>query len=260
LPKVILFEKKDRIATITMNRPEAYNTITVGMAKEVLEALGEVAADDEMRAVVITGAGGKAFCTGADIKEARERGTLQLEKRFLALTNEMINAIEDLPKPVIAAVNGYCLGGGYEIALACDFIIASEDASFGFPEIKLGVLPAAGGTQRLPRLIGKLKAKELLLLGERISAKEAERLGMVTKVVKKDELMNSASELAQRLAGMAPLAVRQIKTLVNEGTEMPLSEALHFADEAATWLLVSEDRKEGIKAFLEKRKAEFKAK
>ena len=260
MPKVILFEKKDRVATITMNRPEAYNTITVGMAKEVLEALGEVAADDEMRAVVITGAGGKAFCTGADIKEARERGTLQLEKRFLALTNEMINAIEALPKPVIAAVNGYCLGGGYEIALACDFIIASEDASFGFPEIKLGVLPAAGGTQRLPRLIGKLKAKELLLLGERISAKEAERFGMVTKVVKKDELMNSASELAQRLAGMAPLAVRQIKTLVNEGMEMPLSEALHFADEAATWLLVSEDRKEGIKAFLEKRKAEFKAK
>lgn len=259
MTETIISRKEEGIGFITLNRPERYNALSELMIQEILSTLESMAKDEEVKTLIITGAGEKAFCAGADLAQAAERGILG-EKEFLAAAVALTNAIEDFPKPVIAAVNGYALGGGLELAISCDMIAASENATFGFPEINLAVYPAAGGTQRLPRLIGKLKAKELIYTGERIPAKEAEKIGLVNRVVPKEELMKAAIEFAKKFLKKSPLALRQTKAVVNKGSGMTFEAGMAYADEAITILLASEDRKEGMKAFLEKREPKFKGK
>lgn len=255
--QTIIVQKEDQVVTITLNRPERLNAISDQLRQELKSVVDDMEIDDDIRVIILTGSGDRAFCVGNDIKESAEQDIFQ-RRESSKITNDLINKLEGIPKPVIAAINGYALGGGCELALGCDLIIAAENSSFGLPEINIASIPGAGGTQRLPRLVGKLKAKELMFTGERISAQEALRIGLVNRVVPKEELLNVAKELADTLAKKPPLSLMQIKHLVNRGMEMPLSSALDFAREAYTLTFVSEDRKEGTRAFAEKREPQFK--
>lgn len=255
--QTIIVQKENRVGSIILNRPERLNAINDQLREELTSAIEDMETDEDIRVIIVTGSGDRAFCVGSDIKESTERGLFQ-KRKDLKMLNELINKLESISKPVIAAVNGYALGGGCELTLGCDLIIAAENSSFGLPEINIASIPGAGGTQRLPRLVGKIKAKELMFTGEIISAQEALRIGLVNRVVPGKELMNMATELAGKLAKKPPLSLMQIKYLVNKGMEMPLSRALDFAYEGNTLVLVSEDRKEGAKAFAEKREPQFK--
>jgi len=255
--QTIIAQKENRLGIIILNRTERLNAINSLLRQELTLAVDDMENDDNIRVIILTGRGERAFCVGADIKESAKKGVIERRKGFKA-SNALISKLENITKPVIAALNGYALGGGLELAMGCDYIIAAEHSLIGLPEVNIAAIPGAGGTQRLPRLIGKLKAKELMFYGERISACEAERLGLVNRVVPKEDLMTKAKELAEQLAIKSPLALAQIKSLVNKGLEMPLSRALDFAYEASTLMLVSEDRKEGMRAFIEKRTPEFK--
>ena len=249
----ILIDVSDGVAVITLNRPKVLNALNTALLGELDSALDALAVEDSVRAVIITGAGEKAFAAGADIQELA--GLSGLEGQALALRGQKIfSKLEALGKPVIAAINGFALGGGCELALAASIRIAGETAKLGQPEVKLGLIPGYGGSQRLPRLVGKGAALKMILTGEMVSAAEALRIGLVDEVVPAAELMTRARELAATIASMAPIAVRQCLAAVREGYDLPLNEAL--AHEAALFGICCDtaDKAEGTRAFLEKRK------
>ena len=252
--ETLLVEKQEGVWIVTLNRPERLNALNYQLAVDLEDVVDKIAEDEEARSVILTGAG-RGFCAGADIKAMVEPGAkkLPIHKRYT-----FFNRLEDLEKPVIAAVNGPCNGGGLELALCCDFRIASEEASFGLGEVKLGVIPAAGGTIRLPRLIGPGRAKEFLYFGNRIDGQEAYRIGLVNKTVPAGELMDEAKSWAAELAERPPLSLKMLKSLANQGLDMDLGGALDYESRCAEVLLKSEDSKEGMMAFVEKRKPVFK--
>jgi enoyl-CoA hydratase len=256
--ETILVDRRDRVALITINRPEKRNALNIQTRAEGAAILDELRDDDSIRVVIFTGAGEKAFIAGADIAEFAGRTGLQ--QRAIMLERGLFNAIDTFPKPVIAMVNGYCLGGGCELALACDIRIASDTASFGQPEINLGIIPGGGGTQRLPRLIGEGKAMEMILTGEIINAQEAFRCGLVNQVVPADHLEAKTMEIANRIAEKSPIALRLAKEAVKLASRSNLDEGLRREVDLFALCFSSEDKDEGVKAFLEKRKADFKGK
>jgi len=257
--KSVIFEKGDGIATVTLNRPEALNAFSKDVIKEILQALEDIRSDENIRVVVLTGAGEKAFSAGADIKAMA--GMTALKARELSLMGEQLClALENLEKPVIAALNGYALGGGLEVAMSCDIRIASENARVGQTEINLGLIPGWGGTQRLTRLIGKTKAKELVFTGRIIDAKTAEQLGILNIVVPQDKFKETVRQFALELASKAPIAVRVAKALINKGADISLESALELEREGFGVVASTEDLKEGVSAFTEKRKPAFKGK
>ncbi|MCW5236540.1 enoyl-CoA hydratase/isomerase family protein [Verminephrobacter eiseniae] len=255
----VLYERRENIAIVTLNRPGRMNALGGSMKPDLARAFFEYARDDErVRAVLVTGSGERAFCAGADIKERADQQTTGSDY-FVAqkATHELLRNIEEFEKPVIAAINGVALGGGLEVALCCDIRIACDSARFGLPEIKLGVIPAAGGTQRLPRLIGQARAKELILTADLIDADTALRYGIVSRVLPQAELMPAAIALAQRIAEHPPLAVRFAKRAINRGLQTDLDSGLEYERYAAAMVIDSADRKEGMRAFVEKRKPVF---
>ena len=255
--KNIIFEVKDHIAYITINRPEKLNALNHQTMIELRDVLTRIKDDDDIYVVIITGAGERAFIAGADIAELNKLDAIS-GREFAERGQEIFNMIENLGKPVIAAVNGYALGGGSEISWACHFRIASEDAIFGQPEIDLGIIPGYGGTQRLTRLVGKTKAMELILTGRKFSAQEAYEMGLVNKVVPRGELMNEAEKLARTLASKPQIAVRMAIKAVNMAYETTQSDGQHLEATLFGICCGTEDFKEGTGAFLEKRKPVFK--
>lgn len=257
--ETIIVERRgahERIALITINRPEKRNALTVKTREEGAAALDALREDDSVRVVVFTGAGDKAFIAGADISEFA--GQTALTQREVMHGRSLFTVIDTFPKPVIGMINGYCLGGGCELSLCCDIRIASETASFGQPEINLGIIPGCGGTQRLTRLVGEGKAMELILTGEIIDAKTAYTLGLVNMVVPAAELEVKTMELANRIAEKSPIALRLAKEAVKSASRSNLDEGLRREQDLFALCFASEDKDEGVKAFLEKRKPEFK--
>jgi len=255
----ISVERDGAVATVTINRPKVLNALNGRTLDELRRAMLALKHDAGVRVVIVTGSGEKSFIAGADINELSVQ-TPTGGREHAMRGQHVLDLIENMGKPVIAAINGYALGGGCELAMACTLRIAADSAKLGQPEINLGIIPGYAGTQRLSRLIGRGRALELLLTGDQISAAEAHRLGLVNRVVPSAELMGEARKLAQVLAAKAPIAVRYIIDAVNRGLQMPLPDAQVF--EATLFGLVSttEDMREGTKAFLEKRKAEFRGK
>jgi enoyl-CoA hydratase len=257
--KYIIYEKSEGIATITLNRPEALNAFSKEVVEEVLNAIEDVKADENVRVVILTGAGEKAFSAGADIKSMK--GMNALKARELSQMGEKLClALETLEKPVIAAINGYALGGGLEVAMACDIRIASENARMGQTEINIGLIPGWGGTQRLTRLIGITKAKELIFTGKMIDAKTAEQIGLVNMVVPQANFRETVRQFALELAQKAPVALKVAKALINKGAETSLDVALTLEREGFGVVASTEDLQEGVSAFTEKRKPVFKGK
>lgn len=255
--KYIIYEKNEGVATITLNRPEALNAFSKEVVEEILHALEDVKTDEAVRVVVLTGAGEKAFSAGADIKTMV--GMTALKARELSLIGERLCVgLENLEKPVIAAINGYALGGGLEVAMSCDLRIASENAKMGQTEINIGLIPGWGGTQRLTRLVGMTKAKELVFTGRIIDAKTAEQIGIVNMVVPVDKFRETVSQFAKDLASKAPVALKVAKALINKGSDIGLESALALEREGFGVVGSSEDLKEGVSAFTEKRKPVFK--
>ncbi|WP_319525575.1 enoyl-CoA hydratase-related protein [uncultured Desulfosarcina sp.] len=253
----IIFEVNEGIATITFNRPKALNALNGMLLDELAAALDEIEADEDIRVLVLTGAGEKSFVAGADITELATFNTLQ-SKMFSRKGQLIISRLQELAIPVIAAVNGFALGGGSEMALACDFIYASENAMFGLPEITLGIIPGFGGTQRLPRLIGSNRAKEMIFTGKMIPAAEAETIGMVNRVLPLAELMEATLKTARTIAAKGKVSLRAAKQAVNSGLEVDLGTGLKIEVDAFAICMASEDAKEGTGAFIEKRKPQFK--
>jgi enoyl-CoA hydratase len=255
----IIFEKNQGVATITLNRPEALNAFSNEMIAEVLGAIEDVKKDNDIRVLVLTGAGEKAFSAGADIKAMA--GMTALKARELSLMGEKLcTSLENLDMPVIAGINGYALGGGMEVAMACDLRIASETARMGQTEINIGLIPGWGGTQRLTRLIGMTKAKELVFTGRIIDAKTAEQLGILNMVVPQDKLKETIRQFGAELASKAPVALKVAKALINKGVDISLESALELEREGFAVVGSTEDLKEGVSAFTNKRKPEFKGK
>jgi enoyl-CoA hydratase len=252
----LLFDVQDGIATITVNRPDKLNALNRTVIRDLGEAAA-AAADPAIRGVILTGAGAKAFVAGADISELAEQTPLEAKERSLA-GQAVFRRFEALRKPVVAAVNGFCLGGGCELALACHLRIASETARFGQPEVKLGIGPGYGATVRLPRLVGRGRAIELLLTGDMIDAQEAWRIGLVNRVVPADRLLAETTSLVRTILAQGPLAVAAVLEALDAGLEMSRDEALLLEANHFGLLSGTEDMREGMRAFLEKRKAEFR--
>ena len=248
----MLFEKEGNIAILTFNRPEARNAVNNDVRAEFAAAMEEIEADDDIRVMILTG-NGKAFASGVDIKEFNKTTPYHAHNLY-----RLGERVEKLPKPVIAAVNGYCLGGGNEIAMGCDIIIASERAKFGQPEINIGIIPGGGGTQRLPRLIGACRARELIFTGDIITAEEAFKLGLVNRVVPEDQLMTIAKEIAAKIAVKSSAALKLAKQAINYGMQTSLEAGLKYEYELYSLSLSLEDKAEGVAAFIEKRTPEFK--
>ena len=255
----LIFENREGIGILTINRPNVLNALNRETMTELKDMVEKIAADPEVAVVVVTGSGEKSFVAGADISEMRGMTPLA-GREWGKYSQAVFNAIENLPQPVIAAVNGYALGGGCELAMCCDFRIASEKAKFGQPEVLLGVIPGFAGTQRLPRLIGKGRAKELLFTGDQIDAAEAYRLGLVNKVVAPDQLLPAALEQARKIMSRGPVAVKLCKAAVNEGLDMDIESGQAYEAEAFGLCFATADQKEGMSAFIEKRKAAFSGK
>ena len=252
-------ENKDGILIVTVDRPKVLNALNAQTVAEIGQAFEAARDDDGVRCVILTGGGEKAFVAGADINELAQMNPIS-GKAIAEKGQRVFRAIERFPKPVIAAINGFALGGGCELALACHIRIASEKAQLGLPEVTLGIIPGYGGTQRMARLLGKGKALELILTGNRIGAVEAERIGLVNKVVPADELMTAAEEMARTIAKRGPLAVSCAIEAVMSGSEMPFEEG-QFLEATLFGLLAStDDMREGMAAFLEKREANFQKK
>lgn len=256
--KNILYRVEDSMAFITINRPGSLNALNMDTLNELYSAIGQAEKDNEVRVVTITGEG-RAFVAGADISQMRDLST-QEGRDMTLLGQKVFTNIENIDKPVIAAVNGFALGGGCELAMACDIRIASDKAKFGQPEVNLGIIPGYGGTQRLPRLVGKGAAKYLIFTGEIISAEEAFRIGLVDKVVAAGELMDTVVSVAKTIMSKGLIAVKMAKHAINNGLNMDLKSGIAYEAEAYTTTFGTEDRIEGMSAFLEKRQANFKNK
>ena len=252
----LLAEVEDAVLTITINRPEKLNALNEAVLLELSGLLSDAMGDDDVRAVVLTGAGDKAFVAGADIGEIQQLNAVQA-RRFSALGQGVFSQLENLGKPVIAAINGFALGGGCELALACTIRLASQKARMGLPEINLGIMPGFGGTQRLVRLVGKGRAMEAALTGRQIDADTALQWGLVNAVHAPEDLLDAALEMAGKLAASAPLATESILDTINGAADLPLEAALEQETARFAILCASDDMQEGTTAFLEKRKAEF---
>jgi enoyl-CoA hydratase len=257
--KNILLSIEGEIGILMINRPKALNALNMETLREIQMGIQEVKNHSDVKVLIITGAGEKAFIAGADISEMRGMNSIEA-LNFSKLGHLTLKMIEDLDRPVLAAVNGFALGGGTELALACDFIYASENAKFGLPEVTLGIFPGFGGTQRLPRLIGKGKAKELIMTGKMISSQEAFALGIANRVFPQSSLMEETKKVASQIAGNGAVAVRLAKMAVNAGFNMELTEACSLESYAFSLGFTTEDQKEGMTAFLEKRKPNYKGK
>ncbi len=253
----LLVERDGPALIVTLNRPKVLNALSHAVLTEIDRAVDEAAGDDSVRAVIITGSGDRAFAAGADIAELQALDSALAGQRHSHDAHRLLHKMIDLPKPIIMAVNGYALGGGCELAMAGDLILAADSARFGQPEINLGIIPGFGGTFRLPRLVGRLKAMEMVLLGEMIDAQEAHRIGLINEVVPAAGLMERAREWAGKIASKSPATVALVKRAVNEGLEVDAHsaaglEAVYFGTAVGT-----EDRREGTAAFLEKRQPNF---
>ncbi|MDN7246728.1 enoyl-CoA hydratase/isomerase family protein [Planococcus shenhongbingii] len=256
MTQLLNIEKIDHYAVITINNPPM-NVISNGVFKELDKAFQELGNDEKVNAVIITGQGEKIFAAGADIKEFPQLiGKQGIKKEFLE-THAVLNRIDHFEKPVIAMLNGLTLGGGFEVALCCDIRIAEEHAQIGLPEITLGLFPGGGGTQRLPRLVGEAKAKELMFTGEAVSAVEAERIGLVNKVAASGEGLETARKMANRIGRFSLPALSRIKKAVDQGLELPLDQGIDLEAELFEEVFQTEDVQEGVKAFIEKRKPAF---
>jgi len=252
----ILVERDERVGIVTLNRPKELNALNNQLTTELADALEEFDRDEAIRCMIITGAGEKAFAAGADIKEMSNKSPMQM----LTGSFEGLQRITRIHKPLIAAIGGFALGGGCELAMHCDMIVASENARFGQPEISLGIIPGAGGTQRLARVLGKYRTMEMVLTGAMVSAQELANLGLVNRVVPKGEHLTEALKLAKTVAEQAPLAARMAKDAVMAAFETSLSEGLDVERKNFFLLFSTEDMREGMQAFLEKRKANFQGK
>ncbi|TYO98601.1 short chain enoyl-CoA hydratase [Geothermobacter ehrlichii] len=252
----LLYEVSDGIATVTVNRPKALNALNAATLKELINCFAAIRDDEAVKVVILTGGGEKAFVAGADIAEMQSLDAVEAS-RFARLGHELAAAVEELPKPVIAAVNGYALGGGCELALCCDIRLAAENAQFGQPEVNLGVIPGFGGTQRLARLIGKGLASELIMTGDMIDAAEAHRIGLVNKVFPAADLMTAARKMAGKIASKGLVAVGFAKAALRDGLEMDLARACNLEADLFGLCFATADQKEGMQAFLEKRPAKF---
>jgi enoyl-CoA hydratase len=253
----LLVARDGAVETVTINRPKALNTLNPATVSDLLDYCATVRQDRTLRCLVLTGAGERAFVAGADIAAMATMSPLE-GYAFARLGQRLMHELEELPIPVIAAVNGFALGGGLELALACDFIVASATAKFGQPEINLGIIPGFGGTQRLARCIGVSAARALIYTGDVIRAEEAQRLGLVHRVVPAGELSAEAQKLAATLASKAPVALQRAKAAINVGADVDLQAGCRYEAEAFAATLSSDDRTEGMRAFLEKRPAAFK--
>jgi enoyl-CoA hydratase len=257
--RTILYKKEKGIGVVCINRPQALNALNSEVFSELYQVFTEIGSDNEVKVVIITGAGDKAFVAGTDVTEMKSHSSLEI-RDFARAARKVSEVIYNLGKPVIAAINGFALGGGLELALVCDLRICSENAKFGQPEINLGLIPGGGGTQRLTRLVGMTKAKELLFTGDMIDAQTAVNIGLVNKVVPAGKLMVEARALAQKLLGKGAVALRLAKLAINSGINMDLVSALDFEAECFAMCFATEDQKEGMNAFIEKRKPKFRGK
>lgn len=255
----ILLEVDGGTAIVTINRPKALNALNEATLKELDQVFTDLGADDLVHVVILTGAGEKAFVAGADISFMKELTAIE-GRSFALLGQAVFNRIENLPQPVIAAINGFALGGGCELAMACDIRLVSENAKFGQPEVNLGVPPGFAGTQRLPRLVGKGRAKELLYTGDMIDGQEAYRIGLANKVYPAVELLDAAKALAKKISGKGQIAVRLTKSAINQGLEMDAARGMAYEAEVFGLAFATNDQTEGMTAFLEKRKPEFTGK
>jgi enoyl-CoA hydratase len=254
----LLLEKRDRVAIITINRPDKLNALNIKIREEGAVLLDELRNDPAVGVVVFTGAGNKSFIAGADISEFA--GRTAITQRDVMMSRSLFTTVDSFPKPVIAMINGFCLGGGCELALACDIRIASENASFGQPEIKLGIIPGGGGTQRLTRLVGEGKAMEMILGGEFIDAQTALSIGLVNHVVPQDQLEAKTMEIAKRIATKSPIALQMAKEAVKLASRSNIDEGLRREVDLFALCFSTEDKDEGVSAFLEKRAPAFKGK
>jgi enoyl-CoA hydratase len=255
--ETVLTSKEGMLGIITLNRPQAMNALSTKLVTELISALNEFEKDDEVRCLVITGSE-KAFSAGADIGEMADATAVKMTMsgHFFPLWDR----VSRYPKPIVGALSGFVLGGGLELAMSLDVMVASETAQFGQPEINIGVMPGGGGTQRLARAVGKYKAMEMILTGERIGAEEAKTLGLVNRVVPRGAYLEEAKKVANEIATKSPVAIRLAKMAVNKAFEMGLTQGMDFERELFYMLFASEDKNEGTKAFMEKRKPEFKGK
>ena len=255
----LIVETSERIATVVINRPKALNALNRDTMRELFAALQDIAQRDDVGAVLLTGAGEKAFVAGADIIEMRDITPIQAYD-FALFGQSVLEFIERMPQPVIGVINGYALGGGCELAMACDILVVSDQARFAQPEVNLGIIPGWGGTQRLPRLVGRNIAKELVLTGEMITAQRAFEIGLVNRVVPQTALMETAREIARKILGKGPFASRTAKSVMNRGIDLSLESACALEAHAFALGFSTADRAEGMTAFLEKRKADFTGK
>jgi len=254
MTEVVLLERPaEAVVLLRINRPEVRNALNLEVRKLLAKHLAELGEDTTTRAIVLTG-NEKSFAAGADIKEMAEAGTIEMLQRGV---HKLWRAIASCPKPVIAAVSGYALGGGCELAMTCDIIVAGESARFGQPEVNIGIIPGGGGTQRLTRAVGKYKAMKYILTGEQFSAKEALDMGLISEMVPDPEVEGRAIDLARQIAGLPPLAIQLAKEAVLAGMEAPLSSALALETKSLQILFSSQDQKEGMRAFIEKRRPKF---
>lgn len=252
----LLLETEQGIAIVTINRPKALNALNAATINDLDKMFTQLAADDGVKVIILTGSGDKSFVAGADITEMKDMTAIE-GRSWAKLAQEVFNKIENIGKPVIAAVNGYALGGGCELSMSCDIRIASEKAKFGQPEVSLGIPPGFGGTQRLPRLVGKGRAKELLFTGDMIDAAEAYRIGLANKIVAPEALLDTAKAMAKTIMSRAPIAVQICKAAVNEGLDVDLESGVAYEAEVFGLCFATEDQTEGMTAFVEKRKANF---